>query len=60
MTYAAPQNIRIISTFDHSVVGDYLGSAAGERIIMNTIQRNARISFEVPAVEVPAVEVPVP
>ena len=38
---ATPQNIRIINAFDHSVIGDYLGSAAGERIIMNAVQRNA-------------------
>ena len=39
---AAPaQNIRIINAFDQSVIGDYLGSAAGERIIMNAVQRNA-------------------
>jgi hypothetical protein len=39
---AAPQqNIRIVNAFDNSVIGDYLGSAAGERIIMNAVQRNA-------------------
>ncbi|MCU0988042.1 MAG: phage tail tape measure protein [Xanthomonadales bacterium] len=38
---AAPQNIRIINAFDSSVVGDFLGSASGERIIMNAVQRNA-------------------
>ena len=38
---AQPQNIRIINAFDQSVIGDYLGSAAGERIIMNAVQRNA-------------------
>ena len=37
----AQQNIRIINAFDHSVIGDYLGSAAGEKIIMNAVQRNA-------------------
>jgi len=36
-----PQNIRIVNAFDTSVIGDYLGSAAGERIIMNAVQRNA-------------------
>ncbi len=36
-----PQNIRIVNAFDTSVVGDFLGSAAGERIILNAVQRNA-------------------
>jgi len=36
-----PQNIRIVNAFDQSVIGDYLGSAAGERVIMNAVQRNA-------------------
>lgn len=35
------QNIRIVNAFDTSVIGDYLGSAAGERIILNAVQRNA-------------------
>ena len=38
---AQPQSIRIVNAFDSSVVGDYLGSAAGERVIMNAVQRNA-------------------
>ena len=39
---AAPsQNIRIVNAFDNAVIGDYLGSAAGERVIMNAVQRNA-------------------
>ena len=39
---AAPsQNIRIVNAFDNSVIGDYLGSSAGEKIIMNAVQRNA-------------------
>ena len=38
---APAQNIRIVNAFDVSVVGDYLGSSAGERIIMNAVQRNA-------------------
>lgn len=38
---AAPQqNIRIVNAFDTSVIGDYLASAAGERVIMNAVQRN--------------------
>lgn len=38
---AQPQNIRIVNAFDNSVIGDYLGSSAGEKIIMNAVQRNA-------------------
>lgn len=40
---AAPSNIRIINAFDHAVVGDYMGSAAGERVIMNVVRRNANV-----------------
>lgn len=40
----APQpvqnNIRIVNAFDVSVVGDYLGSDAGEELIMNAVRRN--------------------
>ena len=32
----------IVNAFDVSVVGDYLGSAAGERLIINAVQRNSR------------------
>lgn len=39
---APAQNIRIVNAFDVSVVGDYLGSAAGERLIINAVQRNSR------------------
>ena len=39
---APAQNIRIVNAFDTSVVGDYLGSAAGERLILNAVQRNSR------------------
>jgi len=35
------QNIRIVNAFDSQFIGDYLGSAAGERVIMNAVQRNA-------------------
>lgn len=35
-----PNNIRIINTVDPSVMGDYLGSDAGEEIIMNVIRGN--------------------
>lgn len=38
---AQPQSIRIVNAFDSSVIGDYLGSSAGEKIIMNAVQRNA-------------------
>jgi hypothetical protein len=38
---SAPQNIRIVNAFDNSVISDYLGSAAGEKVIMNAVQRNA-------------------
>lgn len=41
MTAPPAQNIRIVNAFDTSVVGDYMGSAAGERIILNAVQRNA-------------------
>lgn len=38
----APQtNLRIVNAFDTSVVGDYMGSDAGEEIIMNAVRRNA-------------------
>jgi hypothetical protein len=33
-------NIRIINSIDPSVIQDYLGSSAGEEIIMNTIRNN--------------------
>jgi hypothetical protein len=37
----APEvNIRNINVLDPSLVGDYLGTADGERIILNVIQRN--------------------
>jgi lambda family phage tail tape measure protein len=36
-----PQNnIRIVNAFDTGVVGDYMGSADGEKIIMNAVKRN--------------------
>lgn len=37
---AAQTNLRIINAFDTSVVGDYMGSDAGEEIIMNAVRRN--------------------
>lgn len=35
-----PQNIRIVNAFDVSVVGDFMGSVAGEKAIMNVVKRN--------------------
>lgn len=37
---ASAQNIRIVNAFESAVVGDYLGSDAGERKIMNVVRRN--------------------
>lgn len=34
-------NIRNINAFDTSVLGDYIGSDAGEQVVMNVVQRNA-------------------
>jgi len=36
----AQQNIRIVNAFDNSVISDYMGSAAGEKVIMNAVRRN--------------------
>lgn len=33
-------NIRIVNAFDSSVIGDYMGSDAGEQIVMNAVRRN--------------------
>lgn len=41
MPSLAQNHIRIVNAFDVSVVGDYLGSTAGEQIILNTVRRNA-------------------
>lgn len=38
---AAPQSIRIVNAFDTSVIGDYLGSDSGARVILNAVRRNA-------------------
>ncbi len=35
-------NLRIVNAFDTAVIGDYLGSAAGEQVIMNSVKRNQR------------------
>lgn len=36
----AQQNIRIVNAFDMQVIDDYLGSDAGEKLIINTVRRN--------------------
>jgi hypothetical protein len=36
----AQQNIRIVNAFDNTVISDYMGSAAGEKVIMNAVRRN--------------------
>jgi lambda family phage tail tape measure protein len=37
----APQtNVRIVNAFDTSVVGDYIGSTAGEQVFMNFVRKN--------------------
>ena len=35
------QNIRIVNVIDPTMAADYLNSSAGERVVMNLIQRNA-------------------
>ncbi|AIM40631.1 putative tail tape measure protein [Vibrio phage VpKK5] len=35
-------NIRIINSIDPEVMGEYLGSTAGEKVIMNVLKRNTR------------------
>lgn len=37
---SGPRSIRIVNAFDNQVVGDYMGSDAGEEIIMNVVSRN--------------------
>lgn len=39
-TPPAVNNIRIINAFDSAVVGDYIGSDAGEKAILNVVKRN--------------------
>lgn len=34
--------VRIVNAFDTSVVGDYMGSTSGERVIMNVVKKNQR------------------
>ena len=36
-------NIRIINSVDPEIMADYLGSTAGERVIMNVIKRNPKV-----------------
>jgi hypothetical protein len=38
---AAGQNIRIVNVIDPAMAADFLNSSAGERTVMNLIQRNA-------------------
>jgi len=38
---ASNQNIRIVNVIDPAMATDYLNSSAGERVVMNLIQRNA-------------------
>ncbi|WP_316867932.1 tape measure domain-containing protein, partial [Ralstonia mannitolilytica] len=38
---APGQNIRIVNVIDPAMAADYLNSSAGERVVMNLIQRNA-------------------
>lgn len=33
-------NIRIVNAFDTAVIGDYMGSDAGEQLVMNAVRRN--------------------
>lgn len=41
---AAPApEVKIVNVLDPGIVGDYLGGAAGERLIMNVIRRNKRV-----------------
>lgn len=37
----APTNIRVVNAFDTSVIGDYIGSAEGEKTILNVVKNNA-------------------
>lgn len=39
---AMSQNLRIVNAFDTQVIGDYMGSDAGEKVIMNAVRRNQR------------------
>jgi hypothetical protein len=35
-------NVRIVNAWDTSMIGDYMGSSAGEEVIMNAVRRNQR------------------
>jgi len=37
-----PMNVRIVNAFDTSVIKDYLGSDAGEQVILNAVRRNGQ------------------
>ena len=39
---APVNNIRIVNAFEASIVGDYMGSTAGEEVILNVVRRNAQ------------------
>jgi ParB-like chromosome segregation protein Spo0J len=34
--------VRIVNAWDSSMIGDYMGSSAGERVIMNVVRKNQR------------------
>src|SRR5690606_31604503 len=34
-------NLRLVNAFDVGVIGDYLGSDAGDELVMNVVRRNA-------------------
>lgn len=36
-------NIRIVNAFDTAVIGDFMGSADGEKVIMNVVKRNPSV-----------------
>jgi len=36
------QNIRIVNAWDTAMIGDYMGSSSGERVIMNAVRKNSR------------------
>ncbi len=44
---AATKGVRIVNAFDTAVIGDYLGSAEGEDVILNTVRRNQATIREV-------------
>jgi hypothetical protein len=34
--------VRIVNAFDSSEIGNYLGSTAGEKVVMNVVRKNQR------------------